>query len=80
MVIPREKRATITRAIVIVAMADDVGITSWQLFRKAQAWHRRGAYYRAAAFYQQALAANPADQGAWLWRGLALAERIPGSP
>ncbi|HYM10701.1 MAG TPA: tetratricopeptide repeat protein [Bryobacterales bacterium] len=48
---------------------------AWRLFRRAQAWHARGACGKAAALYQQALSANPRDRGAWLWRGLALAEQ-----
>ena len=47
----------------------------WRTFREAQKYHRHGACRRAAALYEKLLALDPADRGALLWSGLALAER-----
>jgi Flp pilus assembly protein TadD len=51
-----------------------VKVRPWLQFRRAQAYHLRGACRKAAALYAQVLSACPADHGALLWRGLALAE------
>lgn len=48
-------------------------LLAWRLFRKAEKYLSRGASAKAAALYGQAIAADPQDRGAWLWRGVSLA-------
>jgi len=47
---------------------------AWRQARTAQTYLEQGACRKAASLYQRVLDQLPGDAGAWLWRGVALAE------
>lgn len=58
----------------MTATAKPDRLLAWRLFRKAEKYQTRGACAKATALYGQAITADPQDRGAWLWRGVSLAE------